>query len=98
MKTPRMEVNPGDIIKVRVELPPKTALSRTEVRTQIRAWAERVGVQLYAIEIIAPKAAPTRAARDRHRASDTDLVQAYAKKMKQGKVTVAAGLKLMEEV
>ena len=87
---------PGDVVKVRVELPTKSDISRTEARAAAREWAEQRGVELYAVEVVSPKAVPTRA-RDRHRASDADLVRAYAKKMNKGKATVAAGLKLAEE-
>lgn len=90
-------IYPGDIMKVRVELPPKTALSRAEVRAQVRAWAEEARVQLHAVEIIAPKVTSIETSRDRHRASDADLVRTYAKKMMVDKAVVAVGLKLIEE-
>lgn len=90
-------VRPGDVVKVRVELSAATKASRADVRARVREWAVSEGIQLYATEIIAPKALPERAAHDRHRATDEELVRAYAKKMGQGKVTVAAGLKIVEE-
>lgn len=89
-------IHPGDVVKVRVELPAGAEQSRAEVRARCRAWAEAEGVDLYAVEITAPKAAPSRADRNRHRASDEDLVRAYARKMKVGKICEAAGLKLIE--
>lgn len=88
----------GDVVKVRVELPEGSELSRAEVRAQVRAWADAAGVQLFATEIIAPKASSAvSSSRAQHRASDADLVRAYAKKMGKGKTTVAAGLKIVEE-
>lgn len=90
-------IRPGDVVKVRVELPAATKASRADVRACVREWAVSEGVQLYGPEIVAPKALPERAARDRHRATDEELVRGYAKKMGQGKVAVAAGLKIMEE-
>ena len=91
-------INPGDVVKVRVELRAGSEISRAEVRAQVREWAASVGVNLYGVEIIAPRAGPSRAARDRHRASDEDLVRTYARKMKKGKTAIAAGLKIVEEV
>lgn len=89
-------VAPGDVVKIRIEPPAGNQTPRAEWRAQARRWAEAASAQLYAVEIIAPKAAPSRADRDRHRASDADLVRAYVKKMKAGKACEAAGLKLIE--
>lgn len=89
----------GDIVKVRVELPPNSDRSRTDVRAEWRAWAGRMGVELYTVQVVSPEAgASTPKARLRHRAPDADLVRAYVKKMGKGKVTAAAGLKIVEEV
>ena len=92
------DVAPGDVIKIRVTLPAGSDASRAEVRALARRWAEAAGVDLYAVEIVAPRAAPSRGDRDRSRASDADLVRAYAKRMKAGKTCEAAGLKIVEEV
>lgn len=89
-------IEAGDIIKVRVALD-RSDISRAEARQEIRKWADARGVHLHAIEVI--KTLPARAARpDLARASDADLVRAYAKKMRKGNTTVAAGLKIVEEV
>jgi hypothetical protein len=92
-----LPIQSGDVVKVRVELPPRAEVSRAEVRARVREWADAAGVELYTTEVIAPRAATAKASRDRHRASDTDLVRAYAKKMKKGKATIAVGLKIMEQ-
>lgn len=92
-----LKFSPGDIVKIRLEMRQKESVSRAEIRASVRTWAEEAGVQLYAIEITAPRTAPSRGDRDRGRASDADLVRAYAKKMKAGKTCEAAGLKLMED-
>ena len=91
------KVAPGDVVKIRIEPPAGNQTPRAEWRAQARRWAEAAGVELYAVEVIAPKAAPSRADRNRHRASDADLVRAYAKKMRKGKSTISAGLQLMEK-
>ena len=87
----------GDVVKVRVELPAGSEVSRADVRARVRGWAEEARVELSAVQVVAPAAKSTPAARDRHRASDADLVRAYARKMNKGKATVSAGLKLAEE-
>lgn len=93
-----LDVAPGDVVKIRVDLPAGSDASRAEVRALAHRWAEAAGVDLYAVEIVAPRAAPSRGDRDRSRASDADLVRAYAKKMKQGKTAIAVGMKIAEEV
>lgn len=90
------QINAGDVVKTRVELPAGSEYSRADIRASVREWAEKVGVELYAVEVIAPKTGPTRA-RAVHRSTDAELVRAYAKRMKKGKATVAAGLKIAEE-
>lgn len=93
-------VQPGDVVKVRIEPPPGNEVPKAEWRAQVRRWADAAGVQLYATEVIAPKASSVAksANRTRDRSSDDGLVRAYAKRMKRGKATIAAGLKLMGEV
>lgn len=90
-------ITPGDVVKIRIEPPIDNQTPRAEWRAQARKWAEAAGVQLYAVEIITPKTAPSRADRDRYRTSDADLIRAYVKKMKAGKACETAGLKLMEK-
>lgn len=89
-------LRPGDVVKVRATME-TGEYSRAEARKNIREWAASVGVELYAVEIIAPRAAPTKM-HDRHRASDEELVRGYAKKMGKGKSTVSAGLKIMDSM
>lgn len=91
-------VNPGDIVKVRVEIPAGTDVSRADVRARVRDWAARNGVELGVTEVLSPRAASGAVTTRRsHKASDEELVRAYAKKMGKGKSTVAAGLKIMEK-
>ena len=89
----------GDMIKVRIELPAGAEISRVQARQRAREWAATAGVELQAIQIIAPTTGPAKiAAQARGRAPDSDLVRGYAKKMKKGELTLAAGLKIAEEV
>jgi len=91
-------VVPGDIVKVKVGLN-KSIYSRAEIRAAAREWAQESGVTLHAVQIIAAR--PERTEKTtvrRDRRSDEDLVRAYAKKMRKGKVTLGAGLKITEEV
>lgn len=94
----RHPISAGDVVKVRVELPAGSETSRAEARARVRAWAGEIGVDLYATEVVAPRAAAPRADRDRGRASDADLVRQYAKRMGRGKSTAAVGLRMTEEV
>lgn len=90
---------PGDVVKVRVELAPGSEQSRAEVAAAVHAWAEHAGVQLYSTQVVPPPAArSSKAASRRSARSDEDLVRAYAKKMRRGRATVAAGLKIVEEI
>lgn len=89
-------LQPGDVVKVRAEA--ELGSSRAEVRARVREWAAAVGVNLYAVEITAPATSPSGPRRDRPHASDADLIRAYAKKMKQGKAGLTAGLKIAEEI
>ncbi len=51
------------------------------------------------MQVVAPKLEKLeKVAAQRSPTSDADLVRAYAKKMGKGKVTLAAGLKIAEEV
>ena len=78
-------LNRGDMVKVRIELPAGTDVSRAQARQRAREWADAAGVELQAVQITAPAAGPAKiAARTRGRAPDPDLVRAYAKKMKKG--------------
>lgn len=86
----------GDVVKVRVELPPGSELTRAEARARVRQWAESTGAELWAVEVSAPRAALGKST-DRPRKSDSDLVRQYAKKMRQGRAVVAAGLKLVDQ-
>lgn len=86
----------GDVVKVRVELPPGSELTRAEARARVRQWAESTGAELWAVEVSAPRAAPGKST-NRPRKSDSDLVRQYAKKMRQGRAVVAAGLKLVDQ-
>lgn len=93
------DIQRGDVVKVQVELPTGSDLSRAKVRAAVREWAAEAGVEIYETKVSAPRAEKTeKAIAKRDRRSDADLVRAYAKKMGKGKVTEAAGLKIMEEV
>lgn len=97
---PRALTSPGDIVKVRIELPTGSEMSRAEARARARDWAATAGVQLYSVQVVEPEAAQASkiVARDRPRAGDPELVRAYVKKMGKGETTAAAGLKIVEEV
>jgi Calcineurin-like phosphoesterase len=93
LRTPR----PGDVVKVRVELPSGSDLSRAQVRAAAQEWAVGAGVELHAVQVVAPADARTEKSAERPHRSDPDLVCAYAGKMGAGKVALAAGLKIVEE-
>lgn len=92
------KVNAGDVVKVKVELPPGSELSRAEVRARVREWANEMGVR-HMVQVKAPPATAAIAAvaARRDKADDAELVRAYAKKMGKGKATISAGLKITEE-
>lgn len=89
---------PGDVVKVRVDLPEGSDLTRAQVRADVRSWAESAGVALYATEVVAPR--PEQADRGRKDCARTDeeLVQAYVKKTGRGRDMLVAGMKLAKEV
>lgn len=87
----------GDVVKVRVEVPPRYAASRAEVRARVRAWADKAGLALHAVQVVAPEVISVSPASTKQ-VSDKELVAAYARRMKKGKAVLAAGLKIMEEV
>lgn len=87
---------PGDVVKVRVDLPEGSDLTRTQVRADVRSWAESAGVALYAIEVVAPQPEQAdRSRKDRTR-SDEELVRAYVRKTGRGQATLSTGLKIMK--
>lgn len=90
---------PGDVVKIRADLPESSDLSRADIRRQAREWTDAEGVHLHEVQILAPaesRASP--ALRERSRPADADLVKQYAKKHGADKVTLAAGMKITEEV
>lgn len=91
-------VGPGDIVKLRIEVPAGNETSRAEWRAQAYRWAEAAGVQLYTVQVVTPTTRPgEKAAATRRQRTDEELVRAYAKKLGKGKTTVAAGMKIVEE-
>lgn len=89
---------PGDVIKIRIELLPGDSTTAAEARRAARAWADDAGVELAAVQIIAPKGGASPNARREAPSDDPALIRAYAKKMEQGQPVVAAGLKIIEKV
>lgn len=92
-------VREGDVVKVRLELPRGSDLTRAAARAAAHVWAERAGAHLHAVQVTAPEAkrADKTAARDRSQKSDEELVRAYVRKMGKGKATAAVGLKIVED-
>lgn len=98
LKFKQNDAQAGDVVKMRIHIPPGSDISRAQARKAAQEWAEKAGVQLYGIEVIAtkPRAEKTVEARAQH--SDEELVRAYVKKTGKGKGTLAVGLKIAEEV
>lgn len=91
------EVRRGDIIKVRAVLEEGES-SRAVARQRIREWADHVGAHLAVLQVVAPDAPASASKARAPLRADDELVRAHAKKMGKGKATIAAGIKIMEEV
>jgi len=93
-------IRAGDIIKVRVELPPGSDITRAQARTAVAAWVEGAKAHLHAVQVVASRAGESarKAHAARRRSSDEDLICAYARQMGKGKGTIASGLKIAGEV
>jgi hypothetical protein len=91
------DVETGDVVKVRIVLAHGSTTSRAEWREAAHAWADKAGVVLYTVEIVAPKAERLERTDPSRTRTDEQLVRAYATKMGKDKTTVAVGLKIVEE-
>jgi hypothetical protein len=90
---------PGDVVKVRVDLPEGAIVSRTQVRAAVREWGDATGVIVHTVQIVASTPARTAAAKEEHgRRTDEELMQVYVAGRGAGGATLKAGLKLTEGV
>lgn len=95
---PAAAVLAGDVVRVTIDLPAGCEMSRAAIRAEVRAWAEEAGVYLDSVKITsAAVSREKKAIHDRPQRDDDQLVRDYARKMKKGKATVEAGLKIMEK-
>lgn len=89
-------LSPGDVVKVRIDLPPGAVESRSQIRGAVRRWGEEHGVCVHTVQIVAG----TTATRDRkhrevqHR-TDQELVEAYVQRCGATSATLKAGLKIL---
>lgn len=93
----KVDARKGDLVKVRVDLD-RSDLSRAAARREVQAWADGRGYVLQGVEVVRTKQRAEKVAERAPQRSDAELVVAYARRMKKGRVTLAAGLKIAEEV